>query len=47
MPSTEEFTVVVTGLNSFTEDLMGITAADTGGGMIEAVATVTGGTAAL
>lgn len=43
--STEEFTVVVTGVGSFALEVTGNTAADTGGGISEAVATLPGDTA--
>lgn len=37
--------MVVTGVNSLAYEFIGNTAADTGGGIIEAVATLSGGTA--
>lgn len=43
--ATEELTVVVTGSGSFIIDVAGSTTADTGGGMVEAVATSSLGTA--
>lgn len=47
VPPTEMVVVVVSGANSFAHDLAGNTATDTGGGMINAVTSLSGGTAAL
>ncbi len=44
--STHEFTVLVSGTGPDAEVLKGNTAADTGGGIMETVATLSGGTAA-
>lgn len=41
----EELTVVVTGVGTLAYEVSGLTAADTGGGMIETVATVSLGRA--
>lgn len=44
-PSTEELTVVVTGVGTLAYEVCGVTASDTGGGILEAVATLSNGTA--
>ncbi len=44
--STDEFAVVVTGVGSDTNSFAGYTTADTGGGIVDAVATLSGGAAA-
>lgn len=45
VPTTEEFPVVVAGVGSLAYVFIGNTAADTGGGMMDAVMTLSGGTA--